>query len=225
MKEKKETKYVGAGIALGTNSFGNLAPGTYDIQVQGSTGLCLYEETVTIEACELVSVDIVSTDAFSVITANGSIEITPTSGVPPFQYSIDGGQSFVSSNVFPNLPVGPYNVIVLDASGICPYEVVVPIEASGNVGMDEETVDALSNGITIYPNPTSNSFNVEIPSFSSETITIEVYDQLGRTVQTGSIAKNISTRTTISLDSYDSGTYFVKCYTSASEKHFKVVKI
>ncbi len=71
------------------------------------------------------------------ITANGSIEITPTSGDAPYQYSIDGGQNFVSSNVFPNLPVGPYNVIVLDASGICPYEVVVPIEASGNVGIED----------------------------------------------------------------------------------------
>jgi hypothetical protein len=207
-----------------SNSFSGLAPGIYQVYVQGATGVCEYEETITIEACELISADISHTDASSVVTTDGLIEITPTSGTPPYQYSIDGGQNFVTSNTFPGLPVGPYNVIVLDASGICPYEVIVPIEATGNVGI-EDADDGLSNGISIYPNPTNNAFNVEIESFSSETIAIEVYDQLGRTIQTGSIAKEVSRKTTISLDAFGSGTYFVKCYTSTSEKHFKVVKI
>jgi hypothetical protein len=111
---------------------------------------------------------------------------------------------------------------VLDASGICPYEVVVPIEATGHVGIED---GVLSNGIRLYPNPTNNNINVEIEAFSDETVTIEVYDQLGRTIQTGSIAKDVSTKTTISLDDYGSGSYFVKCYTSTSQKYFKVVKI
>jgi hypothetical protein len=207
-----------------TNSFSGLAPGTYSIMVQGATGLCSYEDSVTIEACALISVDIEHTDASTVVNADGSIEIIPTSGTPPYQYSIDGGQNFVSSNEFPNLPVGPYNVIVQDASGICPYEIVVPIEATGSVGIDDAD-DTLSDGIRLYPNPTNNSFNVEIESFSSEAVTIEVYDQLGRTIQSGSIAKDASKKTTISLDGFDSGTYFVKCFTSNSERYFKVVKI
>jgi hypothetical protein len=207
-----------------SNSFSGLAPGIYQVYIEGAAGMCEYEETVSIEACELTSADISHTDASTVVTTDGLIEITPTSGTPPYQYSIDGGQSFVTSNSFPGLPVGPYNVIVLDASGICPYEVIVPIEATGNVGI-EDADDGLSNGISIYPNPTNNAFNVEIESFSSETIAIEVYDQLGRTIQTGSIAKEVSRKTTISLDAFGSGTYFVKCYTSTSEKHFKVVKI
>jgi hypothetical protein len=207
-----------------SNSFSGLAPGIYQVYIEGAAGMCEYEETVSIEACELTSADISHTDASTVVTTDGLIEITPTSGTPPYQYSIDGGQSFVTSNSFPGLPVGPYNVIVLDASGICHYEVIVPIEATGNVGIDDAD-GSLSNGISIYPNPTNNAFNVEIESFSSETIAIEVYDQLGRTIQTGSIAKEVSRKTTISLDAFGSGTYFVKCYTSTSEKHFKVVKI
>ncbi|MFT6211423.1 MAG: hypothetical protein ACJATE_002059, partial [Bacteroidia bacterium] len=75
------------------------------------------------------------------------------------------------------------------------------------------------------PNPTNNNFNVEIEAFSDETLTIEVYDALGRTIQTGSIAKNVSTKTTISLDGFGSGSYFVKCYTSTAQKYFKLVKI
>ncbi|MFT4525831.1 MAG: hypothetical protein ACI85F_001989, partial [Bacteroidia bacterium] len=215
----------GGSTFVATNSFNDLAAGNYDVIILGTTGMCSYEETVTIEACAFLAVDIAFTDASTVVTADGSIEITPTSGVPPYQYSIDGGQNFVTTNLFPNLAVGPYNVIVQDASGICPFEVGVPIEASGNVGIEEEEDDVLSNGIKIYPNPTNNQFNVEIESFSSETVTIEVYDQLGRTIETGSIAKDVSRKTTISLDGFGSGAYFVKCYTSTSEKYFKLVKM
>lgn len=214
----------GGGTYVENNTFTDLVPGNYTVMIQGATGNCSYEETVTIETCTFTSVDIASTDASTVVTANGSIEITPVSGIGPYQYSIDGGQNFVSSNVFPNLPVGTYNVIVQDASGLCIYEIGIPIEASGNVSI-EDLNDVISNEIKIFPNPTNNNFNIEIESFSSETVIIEVYDQLGRTIQTGSIEKDVSTKTTLSLDGYSSGAYFVKCYTSSSEKHFKVVKM
>ena len=58
-------------------------------------------------------------NAANVISTDGSIEINPTSGVSPYLYSIDGGQSFVATNYFSNLAVGTYNVIVQDALGIC----------------------------------------------------------------------------------------------------------
>ena len=207
----------GGSTFVGTNSFTDLGPGSYPIVIAGGTGICTYEETVTLVACTFTAADIEHVDATTVITTDGSIDITPTSGVPPYQFSIDGGQNYVSSGSFPNLPVGPYNVIVLDASGICPYEVVVPIEATGHVGI-EDVDDAFANGMRLYPNPTNNNFNIEIDAFSEETIKIEVYDQLGRTIETGSIAKDVSRKTTISLDGFVSGSYFVKCYTSTSQK-------
>lgn len=274
-----------------SNTFFNLAPGDYQIIIQGAIGLCSYQETVTIETCTFNTVDIEAFYASSVVTANGSIVINPTSGVGPYQYSIDGGQNFVSNNVFLDLAVGNYNVMVQDALGICLYEVIAPIEAceiamhiatvntssefandgtisiftlagtgpfqysidggqtfftnieftglsSGTyeiIVLDtssgfctyEETVFIETNGIKIYPNPTNNHFTIEIGSFSalSDMVNIEVYDKLGRTIQTGSISKHDSGRTTISLDGYDSGTYFVKCYNSTFEIHFKVIKI
>jgi hypothetical protein len=283
------------------NTFTGLAQGDYDIFIQGASGICSYQETVSIETCTFTAVDIAATEVSSVVTANGSIEITPTSGVAPYQYSIDGGQNFVTSNVFQNLAVGTYNVIVQDASEICLYKIGVPIEvcevavnivtanASSEVANDgtiliyptigtipfqysidggqnffannefiglgagiyeivvqkasggciyEETVtveadvlsdiyDASSNGIKIYPNPTNNHINIEIESLSalSDMVNIEVYDNLGRTIQIGSISKLGGGKTTISLDSFASGTYFVKCYNSTFEKHFKVIKI
>jgi hypothetical protein len=206
-----------------SNAFSDLSTGSYVVLVQGGVEDCFYEETVVIEACELTSVDISSIDASSVVSTNGSIEINPTSGTGPYLYSIDGGQNYETFNLFENLPVGPYNVVVQDESNICSYEEVVPIEVEP-LGLDGEF---FSNGIIVYPNPTKNDFIVEIESLSalSEDVTIEVYDPMGRTIQTGSISKEGSGKTKISLGGYVSGTYFIKCGNQSFEKHFKVVKL
>ena len=116
-----------------SSTFDNLSPGNYNVFVRGATGLCSFEETVSIEACTFTTVDITATNVSSVVSTEGSIVITPTSGSGPYQYSVDGGQSFVATNVFPNLAVGNYNVIVKDASDICLYEVGVLIQVEGLV--------------------------------------------------------------------------------------------
>ena len=110
-----------------SNTFDNLAPGNYDTFVQGATGLCSTQESVLIEACVFTTVDITTTSASSVVSADGSIVISPTSGEGPYLYSIDAGQSFVTTNVFLSLPIGTYNVIVQDSSGVCLYEQSVPV--------------------------------------------------------------------------------------------------
>tara|TARA_B110000459_G_scaffold168787_1_gene188059 strand:- start:304 stop:2940 length:2637 start_codon:yes stop_codon:yes gene_type:complete len=206
-----------------TNTFSDLAPGVYVVIVQGAVGDCSYEENVTIASCEFTSVDITAINATSVVSTDGSIEITPTSGQGPYMYSIDGGQNFETTNLFTDLPVGPYNVIVLDESNICSYEEGVPIEVEP-LGISE---DIILNGIIVYPNPTKNDFFIEIESISalSEDIIIEVYDPMGRTIQIGSISKEGNGKTKISLGGYVSGTYFIKCANQSFEKHFKIVKL
>jgi len=205
-----------------SNFFNDLPTGSYAVIVQGGVEDCFYEETVVIQACELYTVNITSIDASSVVSTDGSIEITPTSGTGPYLYSIDGGQNFETFNLFENLPVGPYNVVVQDASNICSYEEVVPIEVGAS------TVEELVlHGVMIYPNPTKNDFIIEIESFSAltESMNIEVYDNLGRTIRVGSISKNGNGKAEVSLAGSVPGTYFVKCYNSGFEKHFKVIKL
>jgi len=203
-----------------TNNFDNLSSGTYFVTVQ-SAGGCSYEDSVYVDVCEFISADIVATDASSVVSTNGSIVINPTSGQGPYMYSIDGGQSYSSSNVFTGLPVGPYNVIIQDASNVCAYEEMVPIEVSP-LGLNDELV---LTGISVYPNPTTNEFIVESEFSFSEDINIEVFDNLGRTIQAGVILSNTSNKTSISLRDYVSGTYFVKCSVNSFEKCFKVIKL
>jgi hypothetical protein len=110
-----------------SNTFSNLAPGDYDVFVMGATGLCTFEQTVSVEVCDFTSVNIQATTASSVVSTDGSIVITPTSGEGPYLYSIDGGQSFVTNNVFSGLAIGTYNIVVQDSAQICLYEESVPL--------------------------------------------------------------------------------------------------
>ena len=116
-----------------SNTFANLTPGVYNVFVRGASGLCTFEQSVSVQSCNFTSVDIEATAVSSVVSTNGSIIITPTSGVEPYQYSIDGGQTFVFDNVFNNLAVGDYNVVVKDGSEICLYEAGIPVEVEGLV--------------------------------------------------------------------------------------------
>jgi len=60
---------------------------------------------------------------------DGSIRIITSSGLSPFQYSINGGQSFSDNNTFENLSTGNYNVFIRGAYGLCTYEETVFIDA------------------------------------------------------------------------------------------------
>lgn len=215
----------GEGSYVESNSFTDLVPGNYTVLIKGATGLCTYEETITIETCTFTAADIDATDVSAITVADGAIVITPTSGVGPYQYSIDGGQNFVDENEFFDLAFGNYNIVVQDASGICEFTTVVPVEVGeNNVGLPEND---FANAIKIYPNPTSDHINIEFESFSetSEAVNIEVIDFLGRTIQSTTVSNPDGGKTTLLLDAYVPGTYFVRCYNSTFEKYFKVIKI
>ena len=118
------------------STFDNLSPGSYEVYIQGATG-CVYSETVSVDACTFTSADIVATQVSSVVSVDGSITITPTSGVGPYMFSIDGGQSFETDNVFTNLAVGTYNVVIKDALEICMYRASVPVTVKSQIIINE----------------------------------------------------------------------------------------
>ncbi|MCB0644079.1 MAG: gliding motility-associated C-terminal domain-containing protein, partial [Phaeodactylibacter sp.] len=60
---------------------------------------------------------------------NGLIRIIPDEGTAPFMYSIDGGDSFQQSQLFPDLAAGTYSIFVEDAEG-CTYETQATIADS-----------------------------------------------------------------------------------------------
>jgi hypothetical protein len=116
-----------------TNTFNNLAPGNYEVFVQGASDVCSYQQMAVVETCNFNSAEILALNASSVVSTDGSIIITPTSGQGPYLYSIDGGQNYETSNVFSGLPVGTYNVVVKDELEVCLYEASVPVRVESIV--------------------------------------------------------------------------------------------
>ncbi len=73
-----------------------------------------------------VEVEISLTSESAAGEEDGAILIEPTSGAGPFEYSIDGGMSYQSDNLFENLPGGSYDVVVVDANG-CGYAATIEL--------------------------------------------------------------------------------------------------
>lgn len=97
-----------------TIPFTNLCADNYTITVQGTSCSYTLSTTVTEPAEMIISTN--TTDPSFGLT-NGSAEIFVINGTAPYSYSIDGGVSFQSTNLFTNLSAGTYSVVVMDANG------------------------------------------------------------------------------------------------------------
>ena len=102
--------------------FSNLAPGDYTIFVRNVNGTCplAYNfNPVTLSAPVAPAfVDATSTQPNG-CAGDGSITVNASGGTAPLQYSIDGGLTFQSSNIFNNLGGGTYDIVVTNSDGSC----------------------------------------------------------------------------------------------------------
>ena len=95
----------------------NLAPGNYTATITDAN-TCVSSFPVTIGLTNSLTQTVSKTDASC--TANGSITVTASGGTGSYEYSINGGSSWQSSNSFNNLPVGNYTVVSrVTGSAIC----------------------------------------------------------------------------------------------------------
>lgn len=82
---------------------------------------------VSPEECNLTA-DITAIGASGANATDGVINIVASDGVAPYEYSINGGQSFGSNNVFSNVAPGTYDVVIQDLTMTCTYETTVVVE-------------------------------------------------------------------------------------------------
>ncbi len=99
----------GAELVVGDGQFGT----------GESTNFC------PIPTCLLVG-DIDITPESTAGAGDGTIMITAMDGVGPFNYSIDGGQTFQTSNVFDGLEGGDYDIVIQDIAE-CIFEQTVQL--------------------------------------------------------------------------------------------------
>lgn len=112
------TYSIDAGATFTTNNvFTGLMAGTYYIAVMDANG-CIVRGIVTLtSAPQLIinSVEIEQECVCGVLTT--TLAIIASGGTPPLQYSINGGLTFQSSNVFTSVSSGTHTIVVKDANG------------------------------------------------------------------------------------------------------------
>ena len=101
--------------------FNNLCAGTYDIIIEDLNGCMeVITQQVIQDSLSAITVDALIDNGNSCSTAtvcSGSAIVNASGGVPPYQYSLDFGATYQSSDTFPSLCAGSYNVLVQDANG------------------------------------------------------------------------------------------------------------
>ena len=83
------------------------------------------------------------------------------------------------------------------------------IEVCVEAPLSNGEIDHLRDEISIYPNPSSGVFNVEINSFNSSDIEISVYDLLGRPIFKNGFDHRLNFNETIDLSDAKSGVYLM----------------
>ena len=100
-----------------SGTFNNLATGTYTFRIRDFAG-CTKDTTVTLGEPTLLTASAVNSATASCSGNDGTITVTGSGGTPAYQYSIDNGVNYQSSNVFTAPAVGAYpNIKVKDANG------------------------------------------------------------------------------------------------------------
>ncbi|KJD34502.1 hypothetical protein PK35_01540 [Tamlana nanhaiensis] len=110
-------------LSFNGGAFTNIGSATYPVTTSGT-----YEFRVTnSQACQatssVVTVDVlgtpIATESHTDIScnggSNGTITVTASGTEGPYEYSIDNGTTFQSSNVFSGLTASTYNVVVRDS--------------------------------------------------------------------------------------------------------------
>jgi large repetitive protein len=145
-----------------SNIFSNLQAGLYTIYARSANGTCATPTQTPISVSQSTGpnpTSVIVSNATDCGVNNGSITIIAAGGTPPFQYSINGGVTFQSSNIFTNLAGSTYSIVVRNGNGTCP-SIVTPITVT--------QPEAPSIITAIASNPTGCGYN-------NGTITIIAY--------------------------------------------------
>lgn len=103
--------------ATGT-SLTNVPPGTYYPEVVDANGCSHYDAAITIsEPSQLVLNQDFVTNVNCAGGSNGQIQVLAFGGIPPYEFSNNGGGTYQTSGLFTGLSAGTYSMFVRDNTG------------------------------------------------------------------------------------------------------------
>jgi uncharacterized delta-60 repeat protein len=220
--------------------FQNLPSGTYKLRLKDAKGCesAIVERQVkllctTCTPPTFVNNNLIVLDA-SCGKSDGAINIIPTSGTPPFMYSINGGTTYVAGPNpgygFQNLPAGTYQLRLKDARG-CESVIVERTvrnyyNCPGTVSTNtSETSLVLSNKdvVSTYPNPNNGQFKLLFQNFQSPKAEVSIFDAKGTLIQKRSLNLTQNTIADFDIKGKAAGLYLIKVVTASGIKNMKIV--
>ncbi|WP_449288673.1 hypothetical protein [Mariniflexile aquimaris] len=141
-----EVDYNGGGyVGIAGSPYSAAAAGTYQFRVTDSQGCIAESSVITIDALTPVTHSETHTNVSCNGGSDGSIVVTASGGVAPYEYSIDNGATYQASNIFTGLnAAGVYDVVVRDSKSCVSPATLVTITEPALVG---GTI-ALTQGLT-----------------------------------------------------------------------------
>ena len=151
---------------------------------------------------EPLSMEVNIIEAESDSLSNGSIDLEVAGGTPPYTYSWMGTDDFESTDEdLSGLKKGRYSVTVTDAQD-CEILSHYDLLSNAGTGLSASHDLAPFEG-QLFPNPTSDLLNLELPS----EMKISIYNFSGDLVKVSSTRQGINT---LDLTDFQSGIYFIE---------------
>ena len=194
------------------NSFENVAIGTYYVLVTDSNLNQEQSNYVTITASEPIAAELNIEQVTCNSTNNGSIIITATGGLAPYQYSINAG-SFHSEPNFSNLGTGDYDISIQDANG-CSIQLFTTVTKETGCSDSDFTlpVDNFTVAATSESCISSNNGSIAVSAVESLDYTAILTG--------GTINESKGFKTSTNFDNLESGSYKL-CITIAGEAGYE----
>lgn len=103
-------------MAQTTSTAVGLAAGIYSVTVTDNAGCQKTRSIEVTQPDELLIPGEIITNATCGLE-DGELELVVSGGTPPFEYSIDGGLTFVPATIFVDLMAGSYDIVIRDDNG------------------------------------------------------------------------------------------------------------
>ncbi|QTN37773.1 T9SS type A sorting domain-containing protein [Cryomorphaceae bacterium] len=184
-----------------TQNINNLSAGTYSVVVTDANGCTANNSVIISEPTELIV-----TAVYDAGTSASSAVANVSGGTPPYSYQWNSVPAQFTQTAV-SLPNGTYSVVVTDANGCSQVSsVVVDQSPISGVGIEEP---ALSEMISLYPNPTSDVVFVGYEFSSEQNLEINVVNGLGQVVMSTTEANALTGKVRLDVADLANGVYYV----------------
>ncbi len=193
---------------LHTDTINSQCSGTYPVEVTDAFG-CISRDTLQLVEPAILLIDsALITDVSCIGCSNGSINLYPAGGTPPYSYLWSDGET-TEDRI--NIPDGTYNICIEDANlcTVCDSFVVMTHTASIN------SARSFSNVMQLYPNPASKMVEIIIKenSLGIENYLMKLYSLSGQVIFERKLNIN---EMSFSVNELPAGLYFVQFITLAA---------